>query len=147
MVGLDVTMRTLLDEGHRATLAAGGTIGQYLSRILDHYFGYFAEVAFGERRSCMHDALAVAVACGALEPALAPVVNAYVVVGEGPARGQTVCDLRGMYMGFPAQDGARCRVVLETDPAFADEVVALIAGAGDAAVDVTPAETTTRSSR
>ncbi|WP_127128789.1 nucleoside hydrolase [Georgenia sp. SYP-B2076] len=136
MVGLDVTMRTTLDESHRATLAAGGTIGQYTSRILDFYFDFFAREAFGERRSCLHDALAVAVACGSLEPTLAPTVNAHVVVGEGPTRGQTVCDLRGMYMGFPAQEGAHCRVVLESDPAFGDAVVALIAGAGDAAIDL-----------
>jgi purine nucleosidase len=39
-----------------------------------------------------------------------------------------------MYMGFPAQDGAHCRVVLETDPAFAEAVVDLIQTAGDSAV-------------
>ncbi len=134
MVGLDVTMRTTLDDGHRARLAAGGSIGGYVSDILDHYLGYFASVAFGERRSCMHDVLAVAVAAGTLVPTLAPTVRAFVETGDGPTRGQTVCDLRGMYMGFPPQDGASCRVVLQTDPAFADEVVALIAGAGDSAV-------------
>lgn len=134
MVGLDVTMRTTLDDGHRARLAAGGTIGQYTSRILDHYLDYFAAASFGERRSCLHDALAVAVAAGTLVPSSAPTVNAFVVVGDGPTRGQTVCDLRGMYMGYPHQDGAHCRVVLETDPHFADEIVALIAAAGDSAV-------------
>ncbi|WP_369134590.1 nucleoside hydrolase [Modestobacter sp. I12A-02662] len=134
MVGLDVTMRTTLDEGHRTRLAAGGTIGGYVAGILDHYMGFFAEAAFGERRSCLHDVLAVAVAAGTLVPTLAPTVRAYVETGDGPTRGQTVCDLRGMYMGFPTQDGARCRVVLETDPAFAEAVVDLIQTAGDSAV-------------
>ena len=134
MVGLDVTMRTTLDEGHRRRLAAGGQIGGYVAGILDHYMGFFAQAAFGERRSCLHDAVAVAVAAGTLVPALAPTVNAFVVVGDGPTRGQTVCDLRGRYMGYPAQDGAHCRVVLETDPAFADDLVELIAAAGDSAV-------------
>ncbi|OIQ66015.1 hypothetical protein GALL_524210 [mine drainage metagenome] len=67
-------------------------------------------------------------------PTSAPTVRAFVVVGDGPTRGQTVCDLRGMYMGFPAQDGAHCRVVLATDPRFADEVVDLIASAGDSVI-------------
>lgn len=136
MVGLDVTMLTTLDDGHRARLSASGTLGQYVAGILDHYIGYFAEVAFGERRSCMHDALAVAIAAGTLVPTVAPLVRAYVST-EGPTRGQTVCDLRGMYMGFPEQEGARCRPVLETDPAFADQVVDLLVAAGDAALPVT----------
>jgi len=134
MVGLDVTMRTTLDDSHRARLDAGGSIGQYVSRILDFYFDFFAAAAFGERRSCMHDALAVAVAAGTLVPDLAPTVNAYVVTGDGPTRGQTVCDTRGKYMGFPAQEGAHCRVVLQTDPRFGDQVVDLIASAGDSAI-------------
>lgn len=134
MVGLDVTMRTTLDDGHRARLDAGGSIGRYVSGILDHYLDYFAAASFGERRSCLHDALAVAVAAGTLVPTLAPTVRAFVVVGDGPTRGQTVCDLRGRYMGFPAQEGAHCRVVLETDPRFADEVVDLVAAAGDSAI-------------
>lgn len=135
MVGLDVTMRTTLDESHRARLAAGGSLGRYVARILDHYMGYFAATSFGVRRSCMHDALAVAVACGALVPDLAPTVRALVVT-DGPARGQTVCDLRGRYMGYPPQDDAHCRVVLEADPAYADVVVDLLVAAGDAAIDV-----------
>lgn len=135
MVGLDVTMRTTLDDGHRERLATGGTLGEYVAGILDHYIGYFAAEAFGERRSCMHDALAVAVAAGTLVPSLAPTVRAHVST-EGSTRGQTVCDLRGMYMGYPAQEEARCTVVLETDPAFADTVVDLLVAAGDAAVDL-----------
>jgi purine nucleosidase len=140
MVGLDVTMRTTLHDGHRARLDAGGSIGRYVSGILDHYIEFFAAQAFGERRSCMHDVLAVAIAAGTLVPTLAPTVRAFVETGDGPTRGQTVCDLRGMYMGHPPQEGAHCRVVLQTDPAFADEVVDLIAGAGDSAVPLDRAE-------
>ena len=138
MVGLDVTMRTTLDEGHRATLSRGGTIGQYMSRILDFYFDFFAATSFGERRGCLHDTMAVAVAARTLVPGLAPVVHAVVDASDGPGRGQTICDLRGMYMGYPAQEGAHCTVVLQAAVDFADEVVALIADAGDAAVDVSP---------
>jgi len=139
MVGLDVTMRTTLDEGHRAALSAGGTIGQYMSRILDFYFAFFASTSFGERRGCLHDTMAVAVAGGTLVPDLAATVRARVDAGDGVGRGQTVCDLRGMYMGFPHQDDAHCTVVLEADVRFADQVVELIAAAGDAPFDVSPA--------
>lgn len=135
MVGLDVTMRTTLDDSHRERLATGGTLGTYVAGMLDHYIGYFAAEAFGERRSCMHDALAVAVAAGTLVPSLAPRVRAYVSTA-GRTRGQTVCDLRGMYMGYPEQVGARCTAVLETDPKFADEVVDLLIAVGDAAVEL-----------
>ncbi len=139
MVGLDVTMRTTLDAAQLDRLAAGGSLARYVAAITELYAGFFAANAFGERRSCMHDVLAVAIAAGTLVPALAPTVHARVDTGDGPGRGQTVCDLRGIYMGYPEQPGAGCRVVLECDPAFGDEVVDLLVGAGDAAIDLTPA--------
>jgi purine nucleosidase len=139
MVGLDVTMRTTLDGDQLDRLATGGSLARYVADIIELYAGFFAVTAFGERRSCMHDLLAVAIAAGTLVPDLAPVVHARVDSGDGPGRGQTLCDLRGMYMGYPEQLGARCRVVLECDRAFGDQVVDLLVAAGDAAIDVTPA--------
>jgi purine nucleosidase len=132
MVGLDVTMRTLLTEDHRERLLqADSSISRYVGRMLDFYFDFFARNAFGERSSCMHDALAVAIGADTLEPTLAPTVNAYVDTSDGPGRGQTICDLRGRYMGFPSQEGAHCEVALEADPDFAEQVVDLISTAGD----------------
>ena len=139
MVGLDVTMTTTLDGGQLDRLETGGSLARYVAGIIELYAGFFAETAFGERRSCMHDLLAVAIAAGTLVPDVAPVVHARVDTGDGPGRGQTICDLRGRYMGYPEQPGARCRVVLECDPAFGDQVVELLVAAGDAAIDVTPA--------
>jgi purine nucleosidase len=139
MVGLDVTMRTTLDGAQLDRLQTGGSLARYVADIIELYAGFFAVTAFGERRSCMHDLLAVAIAAGTLVPDLAPVVHARVDSGDGPGRGQTLCDLRGMYMGYPEQPGARCRVVLECDRAFGDQVVDLLVAAGDAAIDVTPA--------
>jgi purine nucleosidase len=52
-----------------------------------------------------------------------PVVRAAVDTGDGPGRGQTICDLRGRYMDYPEQPGARCRVVLELDGDFAPHLV------------------------
>jgi purine nucleosidase len=134
MVGLDVTMRTLMTEGQRQQLLAGGTLSAYMGRVINFYMEYFTQNAFAERLSCIHDVLAVAIGVGTLTPTLAPVVNAYVDTGDGPGRGQTICDLRGRYSGFPAQDGAHCRVVLESDPDFAQEVVDLLVAAGDSRI-------------
>jgi purine nucleosidase len=130
VVPLDVTMRTLLTESDRQRLLAAGGIAGYVGRILDFYFDYFHEEAFSERSSCMHDVLAVAIAAGTLQPRLAPTVHATVDDGTGPGRGQTIFDLRGCYRGYPEQPGAHCRVVLETDPSFVEEVVELLCAAG-----------------
>ncbi len=135
VVPLDVTMRTLLTEADRQRLLEAGGIAGYVGRILDFYFDFFVANAFGERRGCMHDVLAVAVAAGTLEPALMPTVNATVDTGEGPGRGQTIFDLRGRYRGYPAQEGAHCRVVLESDPDFAAPVVELLCAAGPSRID------------
>ena len=135
MVGLDVTMRTLLTEKHRRQLLDGdGSIGRYVARMLDFYFSFFSQNAFAERASCMHDALAVAIGADTLVPSLAPTVNASVDTSDGPGRGQTICDLRGRYMGYPEQEGAHCEVVLESDLDFARQVVDLIAAAGNSAL-------------
>jgi len=61
------------------------------------------------------------------KPALAPVVRAVVDTSDGPGRGQTVCDMRGLYAGYPPLKGARCRVVLSLEEDFA------LAPGGDAA--------------
>jgi purine nucleosidase len=134
VVPLDVTMRTLLTEDDRQTLLAAGGVANYVGRILDFYFDFFAEEAFGERRSCMHDVLAVAVAAGTLVPTLMPTVRAEVDTGEGPGFGQTVFDLRGRYQGFPEQAGAHTRVVLDCDTSFAEPVVELLCAAGESRI-------------
>ncbi|HEY2657604.1 MAG TPA: nucleoside hydrolase [Solirubrobacteraceae bacterium] len=130
VVPLDVTMRTLLTERHRQRLLDAGGIASYVGRMLDFYFDYFRDEAFAERSSCIHDVLAVAVAAGTLMPDLAPTVNATVDDGDGLGRGQTIFDLRGCYRGYPKQRGAHCRVVLEANPQFVEEVVELLCSAG-----------------
>jgi purine nucleosidase len=130
VVPLDVTMLTLFTEADRQRLLAAGGIAAYVGRMLDFYFDYFADAAFAERSSCLHDVLAVAIAAGTLTPDLAPTVHATVDDSYGPGRGQTIFDLRGAYRGYPEQPGAHCRVVLESDPRFAQEVVELLCAAG-----------------
>ncbi len=130
MAGLDVTMDVILTAEHRDRLAAGGEAGRYLARILQRYGEFYREEVFGEWRCCMHDTLAVAAAAGTLDVRLAPVVRVEVDTTGGPGRGQTIADLRGVYRGFPPQEGAHCTVLLEVDARIADEAVELIAAHG-----------------
>ena len=121
LVPLDVTMRVLLTEAHRAQLAAGGEVGQYLAAISDFYFDFNAEASFDVRCSPMHDAVAVAIAVGALE---ARTVDVSVVVDttDGPGRGQTICDTRQKYRGYSRATGP-VKLVVDVAPGFPDLLV------------------------
>ncbi len=136
MVGLDVTMETVITERRRAVLDAGGSVARYMSRIMQFYGDYITSTSQPFWHATMHDTLAVAAAAGTLGIMSAPLVNVEVDVSGGPSHGQTICDLRGVYQGFPPQDGAHTRVVLEIDDSIADEVVKLIADCGDSKIPV-----------
>ncbi len=128
MVGLDVTMTSLITDEHRARLAAGGAIGRFASEILDLYLGYY-EAATGRRASGNHDALALAVATGLVRTTLSPIVDVEVDCSDGPSRGRTVALLEGEWGTWPDREGARHRVVMEVEPGFEDRMVELLAGA------------------
>jgi purine nucleosidase len=123
LVPLDVTMTNVLEESHRQELlASSGPVPRALGEMLGYYFRFY-EGIFGRACSAMHDPLAAALAVGAVTAAVAPVVHVDVDTTSGPSRGQTVCDLRGLYMDYPEQPGARCRVVLSLDGDFAPHLV------------------------
>ncbi|MBT2513456.1 nucleoside hydrolase [Arthrobacter sp. ISL-30] len=123
LVPLDVTMTNVLEEGHRQELlATDHPMAQALGGMLGYYFGFYVN-QFGRACSAMHDPLAAAIAVGGIEVAIAPIVHVEVDTTDGPGRGQTVCDLRGLYMGFPEQPGARCRVVLSLAEEFAPHLL------------------------
>jgi purine nucleosidase len=130
MVPLDVTMRELLTEEHRARLLRGGRVARFVGQITDFYFDFFRLDSFADRCSPCHDALAAAIAIGDVEPIEAPVIGVEVDCSDGPGRGATICDTRGRYRGHPAQPGAHCRVVLDTDGTFADALVSRMLDAG-----------------
>lgn len=131
LVPLDVTMSNVLEESHRQELlAADHPVPQALGDMLGYYFRFY-EGIFGRACSAMHDPLAAALAVGGVSAAVAPVVTVDVDTTDGPGRGQTVCDLRGRYMGYPEQPGARCRVVLELDGDFAPHLVEVLQGFAD----------------
>ncbi|MBT2554462.1 nucleoside hydrolase [Arthrobacter sp. ISL-5] len=126
LVPLDVTMSNVLEESHRQELlAAGHPVPQALGEMLGYYFRFY-EGIFGRACSAMHDPLAAALAVGGVKAAVAPVVQVDVDTTDGPGRGQTVCDLRGLYMDYPEQPGARCRVVLSLEGDFAPHLVATL---------------------
>jgi purine nucleosidase len=122
LVPLDVTMRQLTTETHRAQLAAGGPVGRYLAAISDLYFGFNAEASFDVRCSPMHDALAVAIAMGSLEVTRSADVSVVVDTTDGPGRGQTICDTRQRYRDYSRPTGS-VRLVLDVAPGFPDALI------------------------
>lgn len=123
LVPLDVTMANMLEESHRQELLASSRpVPRALGEMLGYYFRFY-EGIYGRPCSAMHDPLAAALAVGAVKPAVAPVVRAAVDTSSGPGRGQTVCDMRGLYAGYPPVKGARCRVVLSMEEEFAPHLV------------------------
>lgn len=123
LVPLDVTMANLLDEDQREQIAAiDHPVMPPLAAMLERYADFYAGI-FGRPLSAVHDPLAAAVAAGTVRPGLAPVVRVQVDTTAGPGRGQTICDMRGRYAGYPAPAGARCRVVLELAEDFAPHLL------------------------
>lgn len=147
LVPLDVTMASVLEEVHRQELLASSSpVAQALGEMLGYYFRFY-EGIYGRPCSAMHDPLAAALAVGAVKPALAPVMRAAVDTSDGPGRGQTVCDMRGLYAGFPPVKGARCRVVLSLEEEFAPHLVGTLlehfAGMETTTAALTPAGSAT----
>jgi purine nucleosidase len=123
LVPLDVTMRELMTEDQRRSLAGSGSaVARFAADILDHYMDFYTSV-FGRRCCACHDVLAAAVAVGDVEPTRAATVRVTVDTSPGPGRGATICDLRGQYKGKARQRGATCTVVLEAAGGFAEMVV------------------------
>jgi purine nucleosidase len=128
LVPLDVTMNSVLEETHRqALLASSSPVARALGEMLGYYFRFYEDI-YGRPCSAMHDPLAAALAVGAVKAAVAPVVRAAVDTSDGPGRGQTICDLRGLYAGYPPVQGARCRVVLSLEEDFAPHLVETLLG-------------------
>ena len=124
LVPLDATMREVMsDEQRRSMAESSSEVARFAAAILEHYFEYY-EGVFGRRSCACHDVLAAAIAVGDVVPERAMTVGVTVDTGQGPARGATICDMRGRYRGEMVQPGANCTVVLETSGALAELVVA-----------------------
>jgi purine nucleosidase len=124
-VGLDVTLKVLLDQAKLDRLAASGTTaGVHLSKITQYYLDRYA-ARRGRRECAMHDALALGIA---EDPSLVRYSRKTRVDVEcrgEHTRGMTVADLRG----YASTDGANAEVVLEVDgDRFVERWMNLITG-------------------
>jgi len=92
MVGLDVTLPTVLTEAGIARFAAAGPVGAQAAAVLRQYLDH-ARTAYGTDGVVVHDALALteAIVPGTLHTVLRDVV---VDTGHGAGRGQTLVDRR-----------------------------------------------------
>lgn len=91
MVGLDVTLRTLLTEKETARWRATGTAaGEIFADMVDYYIRAYATTAPHLGGCGLHDPLAVAVAA---DPSLVEVIETNMKTDtQGPTRGRTIAD-------------------------------------------------------
>jgi pyrimidine-specific ribonucleoside hydrolase len=92
MVGLDVTLPTVLTEAGIARFAAAGPVGAQAAAVLQQYLDH-ARTTYGTPGVVVHDALALT---EAIVPGTLHTVRRDVVVDTGPGlgRGQTLVDRR-----------------------------------------------------
>ncbi|MGY1793576.1 nucleoside hydrolase [Geodermatophilus sp. SYSU D00525] len=104
LVGLDVTLPTVLDEDGVARFAAAGPVGKTAAAILQQYLDH-ARTSYGVTGVVVHDALALT---EAIVPGTLGTVRRDVVVDTttGPARGQTLVDRRAVSSSPTAVDVA-----------------------------------------
>ncbi|MGY1733703.1 nucleoside hydrolase [Geodermatophilus sp. SYSU D01045] len=104
LVGLDVTLPTVLDEDGVARFAAAGPVGKTAAAILQQYLDH-ARTSYGATGVVVHDALALT---EAIVPGTLGTVRRDVVVDTttGPARGQTLVDRRAVSSSPTAVDVA-----------------------------------------
>lgn len=91
MVGLDVTLRTLLTEKETARWReTGTTAGEVFANMVDYYIRAYATTAPHLGGCGLHDPLAVAVAA---DPSLVEVIETNMKTDtQGPTRGRTIAD-------------------------------------------------------
>ena len=123
LVPLDVTMNHRLTETdqHRL-LDSGQPLAVALGQMVRHYLDFYSGV-FGVRECALHDPLAAAIATGSVTTASAPTVAVQVDATDGPGRGQTICDLRGRFRGYPRAPDANATVVLSMIEPFAPQLM------------------------
>lgn len=125
---LDVTMSHTFDDADRERLAASAEpLLQSVADMLDFYLDFYATV-FGERRCALHDPLAAALACGAVEITDGPTVPVTVGLEDGPDRGRTAAEIPEGPDGHGDVEGGNTRVVLSLAEPFAPQLLARLLG-------------------
>ena len=133
MAGLDVTMRTMLDERAIARLAAGTSEhARFATAILRHYLGFY-EMISGRRACPLHDPTAAAVLA---DPSLITraLHGDVIVATSDDARGQTIVDRRKDGGPWQPPTAGERAIVMEIDaPRFVDDLVETLLRGGSAA--------------
>jgi inosine-uridine nucleoside N-ribohydrolase len=103
LVGLDVTMQTILREPQVQRMAAAEDEVSALAARIGSYVMPFGVARYGEPRMHLHDPLAVGVA---IDPSFVRTQKMYVAVetANGITRGQTVGDPRNLWQHAPNVD-------------------------------------------
>jgi len=102
LVGLDVTMKTILRPPHADRIAAGRGAGPALAARVAHAVMPYALARFGESRMHLHDPLAVG---AVIDPTLVRTQKLFVdVETAGFSAGQTVADARNVWKRQPNVD-------------------------------------------
>lgn len=119
MVPLDLTMRQVLEQSHHQQLLnSARPFAKAIGEMLTLYMRFY-EDKLGRKACAIHDPAAAWFAVHGLTGCLAPKVRVVIDDTHGPSRGQTICDLRGKYNGYPPQADANCTVVLDFDQQLA----------------------------
>lgn len=130
MVPLDVTMsHTFEEEDRNRLLLSGKPFARAIGEMLELYIDFYVDT-YGRKACALHDPVAAVLAVKGLDACLAPKVKVVVDATLGPGRGQTICDMRGKYSGYPEPLGANCRVVLSTTQNMADLLVRKLLSVG-----------------
>ncbi len=131
MAGLDVTMRTMLDEAAIARIAEGtSSHARFATAILRHYLGFY-EMITGRRACPLHDPTAAAVLA---DPTLITrALDGDVTVATGDdARGQTIVDRRKDGEPWQAAQAGPRTIVMEIDgQRFVDDLVETLLRGGE----------------
>jgi purine nucleosidase len=117
LVGLDVTMTSIITDEMRMRLAGGDALGRHLARILDAYMDFY-EPLLGMRAAVNHDAVALGIATGLVQTTRSPLASVAVDCSDGPERGRTRARLELVDGAWQDEPDARHRVVLEVGDGF-----------------------------
>lgn len=131
---LDLTMEHRLTADQRDRLASSAWApNRAIAEMLGVYVKWYLPI-FGEPEVALHDPIASALALETVTAASAPRVNVTVDATGGPARGQTICDMRGRFIGYPLHDGGAVIVLSLTEqfaPHLVDRLLAAETGSAD----------------
>ncbi|WP_147102810.1 nucleoside hydrolase [Nesterenkonia populi] len=123
LVPMDATMQQRMTGDEQTELAGSSSrFAQAVAQASEHYLDFYTNV-FPGRQCALHDPLVAALALDSALVTSEVTTSIEVQLAPGPARGQTVADLRGLYKGPVHREGHTTSVVLETEAGFSRRLV------------------------